>query len=141
MGMKYEDFGQSKLIECWRKLVGYEREDGGTVSGKGKLTKLYSLVTRFKVMNDEVRICDRLNPNDRNYKELSRVMEAVAKRELARVDHARAIKPLDDMFLGADANRKSGGLNSVTGKDGKAKGKGKDKGKGKESPAWTGDQK
>ena len=96
------------------------------MKASGKKIKLHAQLSKFKVMNDEFRGYDRLDPKEKTYSEPMKIMEMMAKRKIARVDQARAIKPIDDMFADVDSSKKPGRPGVLAEKGGKGKDQDKD---------------
>jgi hypothetical protein len=141
MAIRFDSYGNNKLVEFWRRWVDLERDVGASMKPEMKIIKLYAEMNKFKNIKEEMLTFDKLPLRKRTfqagYDALLDILEREAEREMNKVDDARALKPLETAMSGVNGPRDPKGLHYTDESTPKDKGKGK-KGKGGDSPPGKG---
>ena len=141
MAIRFDSYGNNKLVEFWRRWVDLERDVGASMKPEMKIIKLYAEMNKFKNIKEEMLTFDKLPIKKKTYQAgydaLLDILEREAEREMNKVDDARALKPLETAMSGVNGPRDPKGLHYTDEGTPKDKGKGK-KGKGGDSPPGKG---
>ena len=69
MNARYEQFGPHKFVDFWRFWTEIDREEGGMMDEGGKKVRLLSILSKYRVMNDDLRDYDmKLKSEEQTYK-------------------------------------------------------------------------
>ena len=137
MAMRFETFGQNKIVEFWQKWTDLERGVGSSMLPECKIVRLYAEMSKFKQIKEEMlafdKLPDREQKDQKGYDNLLKIFDREAQRETRKVAANRAMEPLENVMANITNPSPKGGANYTGaptdgGKDGgkNPKGKGKD---------------